>query len=109
MGTMATAPTRAARQRAHKAFDRLFNKTSMSRSQAYRWLSYVMGIERTSCHISHFNEEQCIKVAKLSREYMTELKKKPAAQVYRKGRKMSRRTNRKGNDNAISHKNNSGY
>lgn len=64
-GTLADKELRVLRVKAHKAFDPMWKKTSMSRNNAYRWLSKKMRVCRTKCHISMFNVEQCNQVINL--------------------------------------------
>lgn len=61
----AGSPLARARMKAHKAFDRLWQDGSMSRSQAYKWLARSMGISRERCHMIMFTEGDCAEVVRL--------------------------------------------
>ena len=65
-GSLADAPTREARKRAHAAFDPLWinakNHRSKTRRNAYKWLSSALGIPAEQTHIGMFDEEMCNKV-----------------------------------------------
>lgn len=96
MGKMATGETRTARRRAHKHFDKLFNKYKlMKRSRAYAWLARVMGIPKSECHMSYFNAEQCEEVVRLSKEYVRTVKAKPVTLTHRNGRRIPKRGQRR--------------
>lgn len=64
LGTLATAPVREARSRAHKAFDPLWqNKTAgKSRTEWYAELRRHMGLSKDLCHIGKFDIAQCAEV-----------------------------------------------
>jgi zinc-finger-containing domain len=49
------------RVRAHKSFDTLFTGTQaiMTRSEAYGYLQYLMGLSEEQAHIANFTVEQC--------------------------------------------------
>lgn len=92
LGKMATHEVRKARYLAHKQFDKLHSKYKlMSRTEAYRWLAAMMGLDRKDCHISHFNLEQCELAEKLSRKRIKSAKKKPRTVTHIGGRKVSKR------------------
>ena len=59
LGTPANAQLRAARQRAHAAFDPIWQRGVQTRTRAYKWLAHRMGIEAKAAHIALFNIEQC--------------------------------------------------
>jgi hypothetical protein len=69
-GTLARAPLREARKRAHAAFDPLWlgEARQMRRHDAYAWLSYATGIPFDQCHIGMMNEDQCALVVKVCKE-----------------------------------------
>lgn len=62
LGRLANAELRAAKSRAHAAFDPLWQWGSMSRGAAYKWLAKQMGITQQDCHIGMFTVEQCEQV-----------------------------------------------
>jgi hypothetical protein len=43
--------TRAARKRAHEAFDPLWEYGAMPRAEAYQWLAEALGMHKAECHI----------------------------------------------------------
>lgn len=71
LGTLANAALRAARGRAHAAFDPLWRRSDdaaavfSSRSEAYAWLSSSLGIPKNLCHIAMMDAEQCGRVVDL--------------------------------------------
>lgn len=58
-GKLANKSTRLARQRAHAAFDSLWQNKIMTRSRAYAWLAKKMEINVRDCHIASMDESQC--------------------------------------------------
>ena len=62
LGRLADRALRAAKQAAHQAFDPLWTSGGMSRTDAYRWLAYQLGIEMEACHIGMFDVELCRRV-----------------------------------------------
>lgn len=63
LGSAAGPDTRAARKKAHDAFDQLWKpKRGMSRGHAYEQLANHMGLTSAQCHIALFNQDQCQKV-----------------------------------------------
>lgn len=62
LGTMANAPLRKLRMRAHQAFDPLWEQGGMSRHEAYRRLNVAFGREM---HIGESDEETCHKIIQL--------------------------------------------
>lgn len=65
LGRLANAELRRAKSKAHEVFDPLWKSGTMTRGQAYQWLSEQMGIEKKYCHIGMFNVSQCKKVVEL--------------------------------------------
>lgn len=60
LGTLATAPIRAARKEAKAAFNPLWERGRMTRTEAYAWLAGAMGIANVDeCHIGWFDVAQC--------------------------------------------------
>jgi hypothetical protein len=53
------------RQLAHNVFDKLWQSQTMSRWQAYGWLSREMGLRRCDCHIKFFNEHKCYETIRI--------------------------------------------
>lgn len=69
LGRLANAELRAAKSRAHAAFDPLWQWGNMSRGAAYKWLASQMGIEQQDCHIGMFNVEQCNEAINIASNY----------------------------------------
>lgn len=73
LGLVADKKTRAARAKAHKAFDPLWQRkmelhgwTKQSARQAgYKWLAREMGLRVENCHIGNFTEGQCYRVVRI--------------------------------------------
>ncbi len=64
LGFMADAATRAARQRAHAAFDPLWLSLG-GRNAAYAWLARELAIEPEHMHIGHADEALCERIIEL--------------------------------------------
>jgi hypothetical protein len=62
-----------ARGMAHIAFDRLWKSGHMTRSQAYAWLAYRMGMSKEQAHIANFSVEQCRYVEKITKHFLPHL------------------------------------
>ena len=62
LGRLANGELRTAKRRAHWAFDSLWQKGSMSRGQAYKWLAEELGLDVEECHIGEFNLARCHQV-----------------------------------------------
>ena len=56
---MARPAVRAARSRAHAAFDPLWRQGHYTRANAYQLLADEMDIPVGDCHIANFGEDQC--------------------------------------------------
>jgi len=59
LGRLANAELRAAKQRAHAAFDPLWKSKQMARASAYKWAAGALGIPRENCHIGMFDVDLC--------------------------------------------------
>lgn len=59
---LATPATHAARRLAHDAFDVLWKHEGWRRSEAYKELAQVLGIERKDCHMELMSEAQALLV-----------------------------------------------
>ena len=64
LGRMANAELRRARMEAHAAFDPLWKKGNLSRTEAYAWLANQLGLAVSKCHIGLFGIEMCYSVRK---------------------------------------------
>lgn len=62
LGRLADAALRAAKQKAHAAFDPLWKEGTMKRGDAYAWLADAMGLARGRAHIGEFDLDQCRRV-----------------------------------------------
>lgn len=65
LGRLANAELRVAKQQAHAAFDPIWkarSETSLTRKEAYAWLSEQLDINFKDCHIGEFDVIQCRKV-----------------------------------------------
>lgn len=62
LGRLADAELRAAKQRAHAAFDPLWKEEGIPRKAAYAWLAKKMGVPVEQCHIGEFDVQQCAAV-----------------------------------------------
>lgn len=59
LGVPADETTRRARQRAHAAFDALWQRGGMKRKAAYAWMRAAMGLSYEAGHIACFDVAQC--------------------------------------------------
>lgn len=59
MGTLANGKLRALRHEAHHYFNKLYTQGSMTREDAYQWLSAVLGIPMSQTHIGLLGEYYC--------------------------------------------------
>ena len=73
-GRLANKELRAARNKAHMFFDKLwkYSYSRMTRKEAYAWLAHQMGLLKDDCHIGDFDVQQCNKVAELARKKLNE-------------------------------------
>lgn len=62
LGSPADRMLRYWRGRAHAAFDPIWKKKAVTRSEAYQWLAQKLGIHKDDCHIGMFDTETCKKV-----------------------------------------------
>ena len=70
LGRLADAELRAAKSRAHRAFDPLWRDGLFrSRAKAYLWLSHVLGIPASETHIGMMDVETCDRVEEISTNY----------------------------------------
>ena len=70
LGRPAKKATKMMRQRAHQAFDKIWESGHMSRQSAYIWLKDQLGIDEKECHIGKFDGAMCIAVIKISQDYL---------------------------------------
>jgi hypothetical protein len=62
LGTLANAELRHMRNRAHEAFDPIWDSGQLARTQAYHWLANRMGMRKEDVRIGQFNLAQCQRV-----------------------------------------------
>lgn len=67
-GRVAKPELRKLRQKAHRAFDPIWQGGEMSRPEAYAWLSGAMGIPFEWCHIAMLSEISCLRVVAVCEE-----------------------------------------
>jgi hypothetical protein len=67
LGRLANAELRRWKQNAHAVFDPLWKSRTMSRKDAYRWLSETLGIPFKETHIGMFDVETCKRVVEACR------------------------------------------
>lgn len=78
LGRLADAELRAAKSRAHAAFDPIWRERvgkKIGRSEAYRWLANALGIPDDECHIGMFDSAMCARVADLCRSDLAAIRK----------------------------------
>jgi ssDNA-binding Zn-finger/Zn-ribbon topoisomerase 1 len=59
LGVPANRETKAARVRAHAAFDTLWRGGGMKRRAAYRWMQDALGLTSDEAHIGRFDVPTC--------------------------------------------------
>ena len=62
LGRLADADLRRAKQRAHAAFDPIWQGRAMGRKDAYAWLAKQMHLKADEAHIGEFDVAQCGRV-----------------------------------------------
>ena len=70
LGTLANAALRNKRREAHNAFDPLWRKRGLKRSEAYHWLAKRMKLLDYRTHIAQFTMAQCQEVIEICNEEM---------------------------------------
>jgi ssDNA-binding Zn-finger/Zn-ribbon topoisomerase 1 len=65
LGIPADAETKKLRIEAHKLFDKLWENSNMTRTQAYQKLQNLMNMTKEEAHIGKFNKEQCLKMIEI--------------------------------------------
>lgn len=73
LGIPATKEVKAARIRAHDAFDKLWKDGHMERGTAYRWMREAMGLSKRDAHIGRFDAEQCERLVALATQKLKEV------------------------------------
>lgn len=74
LGRLANAELRAAKQKAHTVFDRIWKENLTTRRSAYALLAARLGIRNSACHIGMFDLEMCKKTVRLGDQLYHELK-----------------------------------
>jgi hypothetical protein len=59
LGRIANAELRRAKSAAHAAFDPLWKRDGLRRSEAYAWLAKALSIPPAECHIGMFDVDRC--------------------------------------------------
>lgn len=59
LGRLANSDLRRAKQRAHAAFDPLWQARTMGRKDAYSWLAKALGLHQDATHLGNFDLDQC--------------------------------------------------
>lgn len=72
LGRLANAELRMWKQRAHAAFDILWQTKEFDRKSAYAWLADKLDIPIESCHIGMFDVDRCQQVIEVSLAYLQE-------------------------------------
>lgn len=65
LGIPANKHLRSLRSTCHLFFDRKWKSKSMTRTEAYSWMSLNLGLKKDLCHIGMFDETTCNKLLKL--------------------------------------------
>ena len=59
LGRLANAQLRKEKMKAHAAFDPLWRRGDMTRTEAYKWLAEELKIAPQNCHIGMFDVGMC--------------------------------------------------
>jgi hypothetical protein len=70
LGRLADRRLRAAKIRAHEAFDPLWKSNVMTRAEAYAWLAKTLGIPPEKCHVGVFDVETCERVVDVCGDFL---------------------------------------
>lgn len=84
LGTLADAQLRKARERAHKAFDPIWQEKARrkniapmhARGKGYRWLGEMMKLKPGAMHIGMLDLAQCARVVEICQPVLNRLRKK---------------------------------
>ncbi len=68
LGRLANKELRSAKQKAHVAFDPLWQSGWRNRREAYAWLAHQLGINERDCHIGMMDVPTCRRVVTVCRE-----------------------------------------
>ena len=101
MGSLANGRLRAMRTEAHRYFNQLYTRGIMTRSEAYRWLSTVIGLPMAKAHIGDMGEYYCELVIQESQKLLEAYKgksKRISGKTRRHGYHLSRKRRGYGND-----------
>ena len=69
LGRLANAELRRAKQRAHAAFDPIWQSRTMGRKQAYAWLAKQLCLTADEAHIGEFDVAQCGRVVEVCEKF----------------------------------------
>ena len=73
LGILANAELREWKKRAHFYFDWIWKSKTLTRDDAYKWLSEKMNKNRANTHIGMFDVDDCKKVIKLSKGFWDDI------------------------------------
>lgn len=68
LGRLANERLRTLKTEAHRQFDPIWKSGLMSRKDAYKWLSDMLDIPLTECHMGMFDIKMCQRVIHLCRQ-----------------------------------------
>ena len=69
-GTLANAELRNKRIKTHRIFDQIWKSNLMTKKEAYRWMTYAMGLSFEMGHIAKFSEYRCDELMKISKDVL---------------------------------------
>ena len=69
-GTLANAELRNKRIKTHKVFDQVWKSKLMTKKEAYRWMTYVMGLPFEMGHIGSFSEYRCDELIRICKDVL---------------------------------------
>ena len=76
VGSLANPALRILRMKAHQHFNELYLSGLMTKSEAYSWLAFALGLLPSQTHIGHFSEHYCNQVITECDKYLNTWKHK---------------------------------
>lgn len=68
-GSLANSELRSYRIKAHKELSSMQKRSGLSRRKTYNWLSSLLNVDMSNCHIGLFNKDMCQSVIDTCRAF----------------------------------------
>lgn len=75
LGRLANAELRDAKKQAHEYFDKIWQLKTMTRDEAYKWLSERIGTDPKYTHIGMFGVKTCKDVVYFSKQLLNDIRR----------------------------------